>query len=167
MNNDEAILIELRKISSFSELQRKWMRYSLVFAAAFCPLILGFMILVPKWAESKMRETFPESSSDWYDVSRNTQLGSFETAIEIGEALLLKTPDYPHAHTTLAGAYLAAGQLEQAHNHYEEAARLFPSSHNKDNLSAITERLSVERGQTRDRATTDAASPVTTEADNE
>ncbi len=38
--------------------------------------------------------------------------------IELGEKLIAKTPLYPDGHRRLAVAYLAAGRIENASEHY-------------------------------------------------
>ena len=87
MNDNEAIFAELRKISAWTDLQRK----------------------MTKWS------------------------------------LILKTPQYPEAHRRLAGAYLAAGKVEKASEHYAEAFRLFPSEENEKLLMAIERRSKAEQ----------------------
>jgi len=82
---------------------------------------------------------------DWYDVERSVRLGDFEKAIAVGEELIVKTPQYPQAHQRLAGAYLAAGNLEKAREHYSESFRLFPSEENEKLLSAIEKRIKAEK----------------------
>jgi tetratricopeptide (TPR) repeat protein len=54
-------------------------------------------------------------------------MGDFDKALGIGEELILKTPQSPDAHKRLAAAYLAAGKLDKAREHYAETVRLFPS----------------------------------------
>lgn len=73
------------------------------------------------------------------------RLGDFEKAIAIGEELILKTPQYPEAHERLARAYLAAGNLEKAKEHYAEAFRLFSSEENEKLLSAIEKRVKADK----------------------
>jgi tetratricopeptide (TPR) repeat protein len=91
-------------------------------------------------------ETNPSPhQSDWYDVERNVRLGDFEKAIALGEELIAKTPQYSEAHQRLAGAYLAAGNIEKAKEHYAEAFRLFPSEENEKLLSAIEKRIKPEK----------------------
>ena len=59
----------------------------------------------------------------------------------------MKTPLYPEAHRRLAGAYLAAGDIEKARQHYAEAFRLFPSEENEKLLAAIDRRIKAENLQ--------------------
>jgi hypothetical protein len=45
----------------------------------------------------------------------------------------------------LTGAYLAAGNLERAREHYAEVFRLFSSEENEKLLSAIEKRIKAKR----------------------
>jgi tetratricopeptide (TPR) repeat protein len=134
MNNDEPILAELRKITAWFDMQRKVTKWSLIVFAALIPALVVFGILM----EQRMKEGFASAETvDWYDVDQNVRQGDFDKAIEIGEKLLQKTPLYPEAHRRLAGAYLAAGNVEKARTHYAEAFHLFPSEENEKLLAAI------------------------------
>jgi tetratricopeptide (TPR) repeat protein len=77
-------------------------------------------------------------------VDLNVHRGDFDKAIQIGERLISKTPAYPEAHRRLAGAYLAAGKLEKAREHFAEAVRLFPSDENEKLLTAMDRRIKSE-----------------------
>jgi tetratricopeptide (TPR) repeat protein len=90
---------------------------------------------------TKLESVGFEETPDWYDVDQSVRRGDFDKAIQIGEKLIVKTPLYPEAHRRLAGAYLAAGDLEKARQHYAEAFRLFPSDENEKSLAAIDRRL--------------------------
>jgi len=52
----------------------------------------------------------------------------------------------------LAGAYLAAGKIEKAREHYAEAFRLFPSEENEKLLIAIEKRSKQRVPNQADRA---------------
>lgn len=144
VTNDE-ILAELRKISAWADLQRKMTKWSLVFLAVLVPVVIGIFILLDQHLKTNVESTLAPRQSDWYDVDRNVRLGNFEKAIAIGEELILKTPQFPGAHERLAGAYLAAGNLEKAKEHYTEAFRLFPSEENEKLLSAIEKRVKADK----------------------
>ncbi len=140
MNNDEPILAELRKISAWADMQRKMTKWSLIFVAVFIPALIVFAVLMEQRVKTKLEGVASEETSDWYDVDQCVRRGDFDKAIGIGEKLLLKTPQYPEAHRRLAGAYLAAGNVEQARKHYAEAFRLFPSEENEKLVVAIDKR---------------------------
>jgi tetratricopeptide (TPR) repeat protein len=142
--NDE-ILAELRKISAWADLQRKLTKWSLIFLAVFVPVAIGVFILLDQHLKTSVEGTVAPQHSDWYDVDRNVRLGDFEKAISMGEELILKTPQHPEAHERLARAYLAAGNLEKAREHYAEAFRLFPSEENEKLLSAIEKRIKADK----------------------
>src|ERR1700733_10653578 len=111
MNNDDQILTELRKISAWADMQRKYMKWSLTFLAIFFPTmgIIGFLV------DRKVEDTVTRvNQKEWYDVDIDVREGNFDKAIQIGEELILKTQKYPEAHRQLAEAYLAAGKLDKA-----------------------------------------------------
>ena len=89
----------------------------------------------------------PKETLAWCDVERKIRVAELNKAIEIGETLIKKTPLYPDGHRALAGAYLAAGQLEKARQHYAEAYRLFPDKDNESALEAINKRINSMSSQ--------------------
>lgn len=141
----EEVLVELRKISAWADLQRKTNKWSLIFLAGFVPVLVGAFVLMDRQANSKDESSPPPHQADWFDVDRNVRQGDFEKAIALGEELILKTPQYPEAQERLARAYLAAGNLEKAREHYAEAFRLFPSEANEKQLSAMEKRIKTEK----------------------
>jgi tetratricopeptide (TPR) repeat protein len=145
VNDNEAILGELRKISAWAEMQRKLTKWSLVFLAVLIPALVGFGIVMEQRVSTKLEDTAPPQKSDWYEVERNVRLGDFDKALGVGEELIVKTPQSPDAHKRLAGAYLAASKLDKAREHYAEAFRLFPSEENEKLLTAIDKRCSAEK----------------------
>ena len=145
MNDNESILAELRKIAAWADMQRKITKWSLILAAVFIPAV----IVVPIMIEHRVTKTITDTAEkpDWYNVDQNIRLGDFDKAIRIGEELIRKTPQYPDAHRRLAGAYLAAGKIEKAREHYAEAFRLFPSEENAKLLAAMEKRIKAESPQ--------------------
>ncbi len=142
--NDE-ILAELRKISAWADLQRKIGKWSLIVLASFVPAVIGIVVLMDRQLTAKLESNPSPHQSDWYDVDRNVRQGEFEKAIAIGEDLIQKTPQYPEAHERLARAYLSAGNLEKARDHFAEAFRLFPSEENEKLLNAIDKRIKSDK----------------------
>lgn len=140
MNNDESILAELRKITAWFDMQRKVTKWSLIVGAVFIPALVVFGILMEQRIKTELKGAASVEKVDWYDVDQNVRRGNFDEAIEVGEKLMQKTPQYPEAHRRLAGAYLAAGNVEKARAHYAEAFRLFPSEENEKLLVAIEKR---------------------------
>jgi tetratricopeptide (TPR) repeat protein len=140
MNNDDPILAELRKISAWADMQRKMTKWSLIFIAIFIPALIVFAVLMEQRVKTKLESVGSVETPDWYDVDQNVRRGDFDKAIQIGEKLILKTPQYPEAHRRLAGAYLAAGDIEKARQQYAEAFRLFPSEENEKLVVAIERR---------------------------
>jgi tetratricopeptide (TPR) repeat protein len=144
ITNDE-VLAELRKISAWAELQRKITKWSLFVLMAFVAVAIGVFMLTNRHLETNLESNLSPHQSDWYDVDRNVRQGDFENAIAIGEELILKNPQYPEAHERLARAYLAAGNLEKAKEHYAEAFRLFPSEENEKLLTTIEKRVKADK----------------------
>ena len=145
MNNDELILAELRKIAAWADMQRKITKWSFIALAVFIPAMIVVPIVLEHWVTKTITET--AEKPEWYNVDQNVRLGDFDKAIRIGEELILKTPQYPDAHRRLAGAYLAAGKIEKAREHYAEAVRLLPSEENEKALIAIDKRMKAENPQ--------------------
>jgi tetratricopeptide (TPR) repeat protein len=144
MNDNEPILAELRKISAWADMQRKMTKWSLIVVVVVLPAMALFGIMMEHRLTKNIEDTASSQKPDWYDVDQNIRHGDFEKAIQIGEELILKTPQYPDAHRRLAGAYLAAGKTEKAREHYAEAFRLFPSEENEKLLIAIDRRIKAE-----------------------
>ena len=126
-------------------MQRKITRRSLIFLAALVPVMIGVFVLMGRGLKPNLESNLPPHQADWYDVARKVHEGEFEKAIAIGEELIVRSPQYPEAHLRLAGAYLAAGNLEKAREHYAEAFRLFPSEENEKLLSAIEKRVKADK----------------------
>ena len=147
MNIDEAILVELRKIAAWADRQRKMSKWGLIIAAVFVPL----MIFVPVVMEHQAKQSIEKMSSTekhvWCDVEENIRRCDLAKAIQIGEELIQKTPQYPKGHYHLATAYLAAGKLKEARAHFAEAARLFPCEEYAKDLIAIDKRITTENPQ--------------------
>ena len=143
--SNEEVLAELRKIAAWADLQRKITKWSVVFLAAFVPVLIGIFMLMDRQLKTTLESNPSPHQADWYEVDRNVRGGDFEKAIAIGEELILKTPQYPEAHDRLARAYLAAGNVEKAKEHYAEAFRLFPSEENEKLLSTIEKRVKADR----------------------
>jgi len=147
MNNDERILTELRKISAWADAQRKMTKWSLILVAVFVPALIVFAVLMEQREKTQLEGIASEKTPDWYEVDQNVRRGDFDKAIQSGETLILKTPQYAEAHRRLAAAYLAAGNIEKASEHYEEAFRLFPSEENEKLVLAIGKRSKAESPQ--------------------
>jgi tetratricopeptide (TPR) repeat protein len=144
VNDNESILAELRKIAAWADTQRKITRWSMIFVAVFIPAIIVLGVVMERRLNTTAEEIAPARKADWYDVDRNIRVGDFDKAIQTGEELILKTPQYPEAHRRLASAYLAAGRIKQARDHYAEAFRPFPSDENEKLLMAADKRLKAE-----------------------
>ena len=142
MDDNESILAELRKISAWADMQRKMTKWSLIFLAVFFPV----MIAVPFVAKHSMTKTIVDTTEklDWSSLDQAARQGDFEKAIRIGEKLIQRTPQYPNGHYRLAGAYVAAGKIEKAREHFAEAVRLFPSEEYEKMLVAIDKRIASE-----------------------
>ncbi len=147
MNDSDSILAELRKISAWADVQRKMTKWSLIFIAIFIPTMIVIGVIMEHRVKTSFDDIMPQQKKDWYDVDGNVRTGEFDKAIQLGEELILKTPQWPEAHRRLAGAYLAAGKVEQAKKHYAEAFRLFPSEENEKLLMAIEKRSMTEHLQ--------------------
>jgi len=147
MNDNESILAELRKISAWVDMQRKMKKWALIFVAVWIAGLVVFGIVMEQRQSKRIESTRAVKEADWYCVDRYVELGSPDKAIEVGEELLSKTPQYPNGHRRLAAAYLAAGKVEKAREHYAEAFRLFPSEENGKLLEAIEARINAESRQ--------------------
>ena len=144
MNDNDPILAELRKISAYVDLQRKVTKWSLICVAILFPAMIIFAVVMEHKLKTNLDDIATEPKPDWYDVDRNVRLGNYAEAIHLGEELILRTPQYPDAHQSFADAYLAAGKIEKAREHYAEAFRLFPSEANEKRLMAIDKRIKAE-----------------------
>jgi cytochrome c-type biogenesis protein CcmH/NrfG len=145
MNENESILAELRKIAAWAETQRKITKWSFIVIAVFIPAMIIFGIVM----ENRVKTSFeagPEKPT-WSDVDWNIRRTHLDEAIRVGEELIQKTPQYPEGHIRLASAYLAAGNIKSAGEHYAQAFRLFPSEENQRLLIAIEKRMKERNPQ--------------------
>lgn len=140
MNDNDAILAELKKISAWADMQRTAMKWSFVFLALFIPAMIVFSVVMDRRFNKKIDDFGSAANPSWYDVERNLRQGDPGEAIRIGERLIQRAPLYPDGHCRLASAYVAAGQIEKAREHYAEAVRLFPSDNNIALLEAAETR---------------------------
>ena len=145
MNNDELILAELRKISSWADKQRKLQKWATVIVAVFIPAMVIFGVIMT-YLEST-REIKAVEKHDWYDVDQNIRACNLSEPMRIDEELIQKTLEYPKGHYQLASAYVAAGKLKEARAHFAEAARLFPCEEYEKMLIAIDKRIATEKSQ--------------------
>jgi tetratricopeptide (TPR) repeat protein len=141
--NDE-VLAELRKISAWAEFQTKVTKRALTFMAFAILVGIGVVIFVTRDLNTKVESKMSVQTPDWSDVDRNVREGDPDKAILIGEELIAKTPQYWKSHERLANAYLAAGKVDKAKEHFATAFRLFPSEENEKLLSAIEKRIKTE-----------------------
>jgi tetratricopeptide (TPR) repeat protein len=138
------VLAELRKISAWADSQRKMTKWLLASLAGLVPIAIVILMLINRLPNLNPGSNTSPPAADWYEVDRNVRMGDFEKAIATGEELILKMPQSPEAHARLARAYLAAGKLEKAKEHFAEAFRLFPSEENEKLLNAIEKRIRAE-----------------------
>ena len=111
MNDNEAILVELRKISAWAELQRKMSRWALNFCCDLFSVIDPFQLC----DDHEIKTTIAQvDAASWYDADRNVRSGDYAKALQIGEDLIKKTAQDPDAHRRLANAYLAAGKIDKS-----------------------------------------------------
>ena len=144
MNNDETILAELRKIGAWADMQRKITKWSFIVIAVFIPVMIIFGVVMEKRLNKSMEEVSSHEKPEkptWSDVDWNIRRANLDEAVRIGEELIQKTAQYPEGHQRLAAAYLAAGKIEKAREHYAQAFHLFPSEENERLLVAIERRI--------------------------
>lgn len=138
---NDPILDELKKISSYVDFQKKVTRWSFFVLIGFLLVFVPTVIFFECYFDQKIKETSEPSLSDWFDVSYAARKGNFDKAIEVGNALILKTPDYPEGHFKLAEAYLAKGDTLNAQKHFQTAYTLFPTKEYQESLDAINQRI--------------------------
>jgi tetratricopeptide (TPR) repeat protein len=144
MNENESILAELRRIGAWADMQRKITKWSFIVMAVIIPAMIVLGIVIVKRESASMEDTLSSQKPEkptWNDVDWNIRRADLEQAIRIGEALIQSMPQYPEGHHRLASAYLAAGKIEKAREHYAEAFRLFPSEENGKLLAAMDRRI--------------------------
>ena len=148
MDDNESILAELRKISAWTDMQRKVTKWSLISVGVVIVLIVFGAAGAALEHRSKQRAAAKAvetvEKTDWFEVERNIRVCNFAEAIRIGEKLIQLTPQYPNGHYRLAAAYVAAGKIDKAREHYAEAARLFPCEEYEKLLVAIDKRIASE-----------------------
>ena len=144
VNNDDAILAELKKISAWSEQQRKMSRLVTIIVAIAFPLMIVLGIVADYDVKSTIAKV---DAPTWYDVDRNARAGDFEKALQVGEDLIKKTPRDPDAHRRLGNVYLAAGNIAKAREQYEISVLLFPSEENVKLREAIEIRASADKAE--------------------
>lgn len=166
MENDEAVLAELKKMSAWADTQRKLARGSLIFLGAFVPIMVLLAAFLERRVADRIREidtmptgVVPERAASWYDVDQSVRQGDVGAALRTAQALLAKTPNSPEAHRRLAGVHLAAGDIEKAQKHYSEAFRLFPSEEHQKLLQAAEMRIWEEKHRPAETKKGQAADP--------
>jgi tetratricopeptide (TPR) repeat protein len=142
-DNSEQILEELKKISNWAEQQNKNAKIAVSIILAIILLGLGGAFFMDHYIKKTAQDMVapPIEKKSWYDVRYCMDQAQVESAINIAESLIKKTPDYPDGHTKLGFLYLTAGNLEKAEQHFRQAYALFPSKENKENLDAILIRI--------------------------
>ena len=144
MNNDDAILAELKKISAWSEQQRKMSRLATIMVAIAIPLVIVLGIVADYDVKSTIARV---DAPTWYDVDRDARAGDFDKALQVGEDLMKKAPWDPDAHRRLGNVYLAAGKTEKAKEQYEITCLLFPSEENQKLREAIVKRIASDQAK--------------------
>ena len=148
--HDNESLAELKKIAAWTDMQRKLSRWALISVPVFISAVVVFAVVMEYRAKKHFASlgglNIPEPPT-WYGVESNICRCNLDEAIRIGEELIQKTPQYWEGHRRLASAYLAAGKIEKARQHYAEALRLLPSEENEKLLIAIDKRINEERSQ--------------------
>ena len=144
MNLDEAILTELKKLSAYADMQRKIAKWTFIFMGVSIPALIIFAIIMDSRLNTSSDDNRPSARKEnptWTDVDWRIRRGEPDEAIRIGEDLIQRAPQYPDGHRLLASAYLAAGKVEQAKEHYLQAFELFPSEEHQRLLAAINRRI--------------------------
>lgn len=141
MQENELILAELRTISSWAAMNKKVTKWSLIFLAIFIPSMIVLGTLLEKNLGKEVKGIRTREEETWYDVNWSISNGSPSEAIRIGEKLISRTPLYPEGHRALGHAYLAAGKVEKALEHFAEAFRLLPSKENEELVDALEKRM--------------------------
>lgn len=143
MNETEQLLTELRRISAWTDLQRKITKWSAIAVCVFIPSLIVFAVVMDSHFQTRLKDINapePPRKLAWTDVDYCIRRGEPDEAIKIGQELIRKTPLYPDGHHRLALAYLEAGKVQEAREHFAEAFRLFPTDENERLLKAIEKR---------------------------
>jgi tetratricopeptide (TPR) repeat protein len=167
MNDNETILAELRKIGAWADMQRKITKWSFIAIAAFIPAMVVLGIVMEKRLNKSLQDVSPHDKTEkptWSDVDWNIRRGNLDEAIRIGEELIQKAPQYPEGHLRLAAAYLAAGTIHKAREHYVQAFHLFPSEENEKLLLAIDRR--IKEGVYQPNGAAKASQPIRSETNS-
>ena len=144
MDDNESILAELKKISAWADSQRRITKWSLVTVVILLAAMLVFAVFweMHEKANLEAATVLPKAEDmTWGDVDSNIRRANADEAIRIGEELIQKMPNYAEGHRRLASAYLAAGKIEQAREHFVQAFHLFPSDENEKLVTAIDKRI--------------------------
>jgi len=147
MNDNEAVLVELRKISAWADMNRKVTKWTLIFVAVFIPAMILFGVVMTCLEKASMEKVSVPGKADWYDVEQDVRHGDLDEAIRVGEKLIEKSPQFPEGHRRLGMAYLVAGRLQKAREHFAEAVRLLPTEDNEKLLIAVDKRMQMENSQ--------------------
>jgi Tfp pilus assembly protein PilF len=81
----------------------------------------------------------------WDGVYECLDQGEIQEALEVAQELIKSSPHYYYAHSCLADAYLASGDVTNALTHYTTAFQLFPNEAMEKELQAIQLRVKNDR----------------------
>ena len=143
----QELMLEIRKISAWAELNRRILKWS---AILVIPFMVVFFVLVFFSTQRTMRTAReltswrpapPAQRGIWGQVDALLAEGRLEGAIGAAERLVEKVPGYAAGHEKLGELYLAKGNLPNAADQYREAWRLFPSESYRQSVEAVERRI--------------------------
>jgi len=112
-------LSELKKIVAFFSWQRKLTNRMLIAMAIIVPIGIIVAILAERRIDRELNTPLPAAvdARSWGQVDRAIREGDLGKAVEWGEMMVAKMPDYPPGHEKLGIVYVSTGDLKKAEEH--------------------------------------------------
>ena len=130
--------------SEIVEQMRKQMEYAKSRNRIGLPISLIFMVVLVAFLGYSTWHSHHydvETEMSWDGVYEYLDQGEVQEGLEIAQQLIESSPQYYYAHSCLADAYLANGDVTNALKHYTTAFQLFPTEEMEKELQAIQRRL--------------------------
>jgi len=139
-NDGQAIVEQMRRQMEFAKSRGK---LGLTISVLFLVIFIAFLGHTT-W---QSHHYGIETEVSWDGVYEQLDQGRMEEGLRIAQQLIESSPHYYYAHSCLADAYLANGDVSNALEHYTVAFELFPSEDMEQELQAIRKRVQMEQSK--------------------
>lgn len=138
----DEILLELRKITTWLDRQKKISKYALLALPLFFAALVSGLYFFENRAKTLISSSTGDNEAiDWSDVTHALRKSDYTQAVGQARALLKIDAENPRGHYLLGVALLYRGDPEDARAAFAKAVELYPIPEYTEALEALNQRL--------------------------